>query len=70
MTTAPDFPPLPRRPIPTVRRSSLERTIKRYASLPEVMAVEVALSDGEATRLVVHWESGRKTRLIVTEDVG
>lgn len=67
MTTATNLP-LPRRSLPTVRRSSLDRTINRYASLPEVMAVEVALTDGEATRLVVHWESGRKTRLTVAED--
>lgn len=70
MTTATDRPPLPRRPLPTVRRSSLDRTINRYTSLPEVMAVAVALSDGEVTYLVVHWESGRKTKLIITEDAG
>lgn len=60
---------LPRRPIPTVRRSSLKRTLERYTSIPDVWAVELALSDGEITRLVVHWTSGRKTTLTVTEDV-
>lgn len=68
MSTAAGLPPLPRRPIPTVRRSSLRRTLERYASLPEVLAVEAVLGDGEVTRLVVHWESGRRTQLIVTED--
>jgi hypothetical protein len=68
VTTAAGLPPLPRRPIPTVRRSSLKRTMERYTSLPEVWAVELALSDGEVTRLVVHWETGRKTELTVTED--
>lgn len=68
MTTAAGLPPLPRRPIPTVRRSSLDRTMNRYTSLPEVRAVELVLLAGQVTRLVVHWESGRKTELIVTED--
>lgn len=68
MTTAAGLPPLPRRPLPTVRRSSLKRTMERYTGIPDVWAVELVLSDGAVTRLVVHWESGRKTELIVTED--
>lgn len=42
--------------------------MSRYTSLPEVRAVELVLLAGQVTRLVVHWESGRKTELIVTED--
>lgn len=61
---------LPVRPLPTVRRSSLKQTMERYAGIPEVWAVELALSEGEVTRLVVHWTSGRKTTLTVTEDAG
>lgn len=68
MTTAAGLPPLPRRPLPTVRRSSLKRTMARYTGIPDVWAVELVLSDGAVARLVVHWESGRKTELIVTED--
>ena len=60
---------LPVRPLPTVRRSSLKQTMERFTGLPEVWAVELALSEGEVTRLVVHWESGRTTQLLVTEDV-
>ena len=68
MTTAADHPSLPRRPLPTVRRSDVTKALEQYTSTLGVRAVELVLVAGEIARLVVHWESGRTTRLIVTED--
>jgi hypothetical protein len=56
------------RPIPTVRRSSLERTMARFLSLPEVDDVLLTVSANEPARLTVCWASGRTTPLAVTED--
>ena len=60
---------LPVRPIPTVRRSTLERTMARYLSMPEVDDVLLTLSADEPARLTVCWTSGRTSRFLITEDV-
>lgn len=64
----------PPRPIPTVRRSGLERTLSCYRNIPDVDRVEVVFGAGEIARLVVYWrpglldQPGRITELIITED--
>lgn len=61
--------PLPRRPLPTVRRSTLQHTVDRFTGLPQVRLVELVMDDGGVAYLTVHWTHRPPTRLIVTEDV-
>jgi hypothetical protein len=68
VTTAADHPALPRRSRSTVHGSDVMTVLESYTSTLGVRAVELVLVAGEIVRLVVHWESGRRTELIVTED--
>lgn len=70
MTTAADRPPLPRRRPgnPTVRRADVMAEMERYTNTPGIWAVELVLVAGDVARMVVHYESGDKTELTVTED--
>ena len=62
MTTAAG---LPIRPVPMVRRSDIRRAVDHFTDSPAVRVVELVLTAGEVTCLVVHWRSGLKTHLAV-----
>lgn len=62
------------RPLPTVRRSNLQRTLDCYHRIPEAESVEVVAEPEGVARLIVHWrpalldQPGRVTEPIITED--
>lgn len=58
MTTATG---LPRRPVPTVPRPDVRKTVDHFTGSPAVRVVELVLAAGEVTHLIVHWKSGIRT---------